>query len=103
MNHTPTPFVLHNLGKCIVIDGQHRAVCRIEWGDASKIDELDETNAAFIVKACNEHEALNRVAKFSKHNGNCHLLSAFSDEKTKCSCGLDDALVALTAIREEAK
>lgn len=62
----------------------------------------NRANAAFIVKAYNEYEALSAVADFAKHGGNCHIRDAFATAKTKCSCGLANALVALAAVRKGA-
>lgn len=93
-NHTPTPWQMsHDLTQPIITNSHFSvAWCPItnfvDWNAA-------EANATFIVKACNEHEALNRVAEAAQRVAD-HPINKYLVQ-------LDDALSILTAIREEAK
>ena len=69
--HTPTPWQLAENDNTIVIsqqldsDGNAYAIADVLVGNGHKSDGTKEANAAFIVKACNAHEALVDAAKFA--------------------------------------
>lgn len=55
MNHTPTPWKIYKRGSDIVIDTQPDDYPLLKMNTDDLTDSCCEANAAFIVKACNQH------------------------------------------------
>ena len=57
MNHTPTPWNTEAYGYRIVESKHDNPVADCKGGDSGSVMEA-QANVAFIVRACNAHEAL---------------------------------------------